>query len=155
MSSSLGMAPVPPGFLKLLSVTFTTFAVFPSWMYLLGGDDDCMLAVPSGTCELHISCWQGSDSCQAIAAATLTLFNYALWFLLKADDFFCSVLPTCYVLHDSRVLGLTLRPSAPVCCCHRVFLDTREAGICARNRALSSFIFPPFGSSFGGTCLVA
>ena len=69
MSSSPGMAPWPPGFLKLFSDTVTTFAVFPSWIYLLGGDDDCMLAVPSGTCELHISCWQGSDSCQAIAAA--------------------------------------------------------------------------------------
>ena len=124
MSSSAGVAPLPPGFHKLLSVTFTTFAVFPSWLNLLGGDDDYMLSVPSGTCELHISCWQGSDSCQAIAAAVLTLFNYALWFLLKADDpffLFClAVLPTCYLLHDSRLLGLTLRPSAPVCCCHRV-----------------------------------
>ena len=31
-----------------------------------------------------------------------------------------AVLPTCYLLHDSRLLGLTLRPSAPVCCCHPV-----------------------------------
>ena len=124
VSSSAGVAPLPPGFHKLLTVTFTTFAVFPSWLNLLGGDDDCMLSVPSGACELHISCWQGSDSCQAIAAAALTLFNYALWFLRKADDpffLFClAVLPTCYLLHDSRHLGLTLRPSAPVCCCHRV-----------------------------------
>ena len=88
-------APVPPGFLKLLSDTVTTFAVFPSWLNLLGGDDDCMLSVPSGTCELHISCWQGSDSCQAIAAEVLTLFNYALWFLLKADDPFFFVLSCC------------------------------------------------------------
>ena len=28
----------------------------------------------------------------------------------------------------SRLLCLTLRPSRPVCCCHRDFLDTREAG---------------------------
>ena len=31
-----------------------------------------------------------------------------------------AVLPTCYLLHDSRLLSLTLRPSAPVCCCHGV-----------------------------------
>ena len=31
-----------------------------------------------------------------------------------------AVFPTCYLLHDSRLFGLTLRPSAPVCCCHRV-----------------------------------
>ena len=31
-----------------------------------------------------------------------------------------AVLPTCYLPHDSRLLGLTLRPSAPVCCCHPV-----------------------------------
>ena len=66
-----------------VSVTVTTFAVFTSWMYLLGGDDNCMLSVPSSTCDLHISCWQGGDICQAIAAATFTLFNYALWFSAK------------------------------------------------------------------------
>ena len=32
-----------------------------------------------------------------------------------------AVLPTSYLLHESRLLGLTLRPSAPVCCCHRLF----------------------------------
>ena len=36
--------------------------------------------------------------------------------------FFCclAVLPTCYLIFDSHLFGLTLRPSAPVCCCHRV-----------------------------------
>ena len=71
MSSSAGVAPLPPGFHKLLSVTFTTLAVFPSWLNLLGGDDDCMFSEPSGTCDLHIGCWQGGDSCQAIATAAL------------------------------------------------------------------------------------
>ena len=78
MLSSAGVAPLPPGFHKLLSVTVTAFAVFPSWMYLLGGDDDCMLSVPSTTCDFHISCWQGGDICHAIAADAFTLFNYAL-----------------------------------------------------------------------------
>ena len=78
MFSSVGVAPLPPGFHKLLSVTVTTVAVLPSWMYLLGGDDNCMLSVPSSTCDHHICCWQGGDICQAIAAAVFTLFNYAL-----------------------------------------------------------------------------
>ena len=46
-----------------------------------------------------------------------------------------AVLPTCYLLHDSRLFGPTLRPSAPVFRCHPVFLDTREAGTCAGSRA--------------------
>ena len=83
MLSSAGVAPLPPVFHKLLSVTVTTFAVFPSWMYLLGGDDNCMLSVPSSTCDLHISCWQVGDICQTMAAAAFTLFNYALWFFAE------------------------------------------------------------------------
>ena len=123
MLSSAGVAPLPPGFHKLLSVTVTTFAVVPSWMCLLGGDDNCMLSVPSRACDLHICCWQRAEICQAIAAAAFTLFNYALQFstkmrmtsLLSSSD----VLTACYLLHDSRLLGPTLRPSAPVCRCHR------------------------------------
>ena len=69
MLSSAGVAPLPPGFHKLLSVTVTTFAVFPSLMYLLGGDDNCMLFVLLASGEI----------CQAIADAAFTLFNSALW----------------------------------------------------------------------------
>ena len=49
------------------------------------------------------------------------LLGYALWFSSKGE---CSpycclvVLPTRCLVDDSRLLGLTLRPSAPVCCCH-------------------------------------
>ena len=78
MLSSAGVAPLPPGFHKLLSDTVTTLAVFPSWMYLLGGDDNCMLSVPSSACDLHTCCWQSGEICQAIAAAAFTLVNYAL-----------------------------------------------------------------------------
>ena len=81
--SSAGVAPLPPGFQKLLSVIVTTFAVFPFWMYLLCGDDNCMLSVPSNTCDPRISCWQSGEICQTIAAAAFTLFNYALWFSAK------------------------------------------------------------------------
>ena len=78
MLSSAGVAPLPPGFLKFLSDTVTVFAVFTSLMYLLGSDDNCMLTVPSSTCDTRICCWQSGEICQATAAAAFTLFNYAL-----------------------------------------------------------------------------
>ena len=45
------------------------------------------------------------------------------------------------LLLDSRLLGLTLRHSAPVFRCHRVFLDMRDAGTCAGRRACFPFSF--------------
>ena len=68
MLSSAGVAPLPPGFHWVLSVTDTTFAVFPSWMYLLGGDDNCMLSVSSSSCDppqLLLAKWRNlpGDSC--------------------------------------------------------------------------------------------
>ena len=51
---------------------------FPSWMYLLGGEDNCMLSVPSSTCGSHKGCWQGGDICQAKDIAAFTLFSYEL-----------------------------------------------------------------------------
>ena len=80
MFSIAGEVPLPPGFHRLLSVTVTTFAVFPSWMYLLGGDDNCKLSLslPSSTCDLRICGWQSGEICQAIADAAFTLFIHAL-----------------------------------------------------------------------------
>ena len=47
------------------------------------------------------------------------------------------------LLHVSRLLGLTLRPSAPVFRCHRENFDTLEVGTCAGSRAwYLSFVFP-------------
>ena len=123
----------PPGFHKLLSVTVTTFAVFPSWMYLLSGDDNCMLSVPSSTCDLHISCCQGGDICQAVAADasthcdTLSVQSCCLANVLPAQRF-----PSSRPDTGSFRSCLFLPPG---------FLDTREAGICARSSALSSFFF--------------
>ena len=46
------------------------------------------------------------------------------------------------LLDVSRLLGLTLRPSAPVFRCHRDISATLEAGTCAGSRALYfSFVF--------------
>ena len=140
MLSSAGVAPLPPGFHKLLSVTVTTFAVFLSWMYLLGGDDNCMLSVPSSTCDLHIG----------------TVVTFARRWLLKllrcstkhcgfppnADDL---LVQSCCLAKVSPVPRFqSSRPdTASFRSCLLLppgFLDTREAGICARSRALSSFI---------------
>ena len=124
MLSSAGVAPLPPGFHRLPSVTVTTFAVFPSWMYLLGGDDNCMLSVSSSTCDPRNCCWQSGEICQAIAddAFYVVQFRTVIFRQMRMISFLSglAVLPTCYLLHDSRLFGLTLRPSTPVCCCHRV-----------------------------------
>ena len=58
---SAGVAPLPSCFHKLLDETVKTFAVFPSWMYLLDGEDNFMLSVPFSTCDLHVSCWQSGE----------------------------------------------------------------------------------------------
>ena len=83
MFSSAGVAPLSPSFHKLFSETVTTFAVFPSWMYLLDGDNNCTLSVPFSTSDLHISFWQSGEICQALAAEAFVLLNYALWFCPK------------------------------------------------------------------------
>ena len=48
-----GVAPLPPCSRKLLDETVKTFAVFPSWMHLLAGEDNCILSVPLSTSDLH------------------------------------------------------------------------------------------------------
>ena len=99
------------GFHKFLSVSVTTFAVFLSWMYLLGGDDNCMLSVPSSTCDPRTCCWQSGEICHAIADAAFTLFNYALWSsincgwslscpdLLSCQRVTCSTIPVLSAWH--------------------------------------------------------
>ena len=94
--SSAGVAPLPPSFHKLLNETVTTFAVFPSWMYLLDGDDNCMLSVPFNTSGLYFSCWQSGENCQAVAAGAFMLLGYTLWFSSKGEcSPYCSVLLSC------------------------------------------------------------
>ena len=96
---------------------------FPSWMYFLDGDDNCMLSVPFSTSDLHFNCWQSGANCHAMAVEVFcdAQLRTVVFSLRRMISFlFClAVLPTC-LLHDSRLFGLALRPSAPVCCCHRV-----------------------------------
>ena len=56
---------------------------FPSWLYILDGEDNCMLSVPLSTSDLHFSCWQRGENCQAVAAGAFMLLGYALWFSSK------------------------------------------------------------------------
>ena len=65
--SSAGVAPLPPCSRKLLDETVKTLAVFPSWLHLLDGEDNCMLSVPLSTSDLHHSCWQSGENCQVVS----------------------------------------------------------------------------------------
>ena len=144
MLSSAGVAPLLPGFHKLLSVTVTTFAVFPSWMYLLGGDDNCMLSVPSQCVwppHLLLAEWRNlpGDSCCSFYVVQLR----TVVFRQNADDlpsvqFWCldSVLPAPW-FPSSRPDTASFRSCLSL---PPGFLDTREAGTCAGSRALSSFL---------------
>ena len=89
----------------------------------LDGEDNCMLSVPSSTSDLHYCCWQSVENCQVVCAVAFTSLCHAFWFSLQGCSLYCfSVfvfLPTRCLLEVSRLIGLTLRPSAPVCCCHR------------------------------------
>ena len=69
---------------------------FPSWMYLLDGDDNCMFSVPFSTSDLHYSCWQSGENCQVVSAGAFTLLCYACWFSSKGGcSPYFSVLLSC------------------------------------------------------------
>ena len=140
--SSAGVAPLPPCSRKLLDETVKTFTVFPSWLYLLDGDDNCMLSVPSGTSDLQSCCWQSGENCQAVSAGTFTLLCYAFWFPLRVAALQCfSVLLSAHAL-SARCFPSFRPDTASIRFCLLLppgFLNTREAGICAGSRAWSSF----------------
>ena len=124
MLSSAGVAPLPPGFLKLLSDTVTIFAVFPSLMDLLGSEVNCMLSVPS--CIRVTSTFAVGRVAKFVRRQLLHLSRCSITHcgLLPIENGLLFALPcylpTCHLFRDSRLLGLTLRPSAPVFRCHWV-----------------------------------
>ena len=143
--SSAGVAPLPPCRRKLQDETVKTFAVFPLWLCLLDGEDNCMLSVPFSTSDFHYSFWQSGANCQAMVAEVsdvtrlrIVVFSQKrmLSFLLCLDVF-------AHALSAPRFPSS--RPdTASIRSCLLLppgFLDTREAGICAGSRALSSFSF--------------
>ena len=81
--SSAGVAPLPPCSRKLPDETVKTFTVFPSWLYLLDGEDKCMLSAPFSTSDLHSCCWQSGENWQVVAAGAFTLLCFAFWFSSK------------------------------------------------------------------------
>ena len=113
---SAGVAPLPPCSRKLLDETIKIFAVFPSWLHLLDGEDNCMLSVPLSTSDLHYSRWQSGG-----------VVHRGFHVVVPRVQIFCEGLLTSFLLSCPRVcqldvsclLGLTLRPSAPVFCCHQ------------------------------------
>ena len=121
---SAGVAPLPPCSRKLLNETVKTFAVFPSWLHLLNGEDNCMLFVPLRTSDLHCSSFQVAKSARwcppglSRCCATHTGFSFkgcSFFFLVVLSRLSCL---RC-LLDVSCLFGLTLRPSAPVLCCHQ------------------------------------
>ena len=101
------------------------------------------------TSDLHYSCWQSCENCQVVSAGAFTLLCHAFWFSLKGcfspcfSFLFClAVLPTCYLFHDSRLFGLTLRPSSPVCSCHRDSLTRGRLAFAQEAVRDSPSLFP-------------
>ena len=82
-----------------------------------------VLSVLLSTNQPHKSRWQGGGICPLLSTGVFTLFCHV--FMASKKMFsppMSLVLLTCSrvcPLDVSRLLGLTLRSSAPVCCCHR------------------------------------
>ena len=99
-------------------------------MYFLDGEDNDMLSVPLSTSDLHLSCWQklpgGGCRCFHVVWLRIVVFFQRRVVSLL----FCLVvLPARCVLDDPRLFGLTLRPSAPVCCCRQDSLACGSPGV--------------------------
>ena len=105
-----------------------------------------MLSVPLSTSDLHYSC-------QVMSTGSFKLFCHAFWFSLKGCSPFFSysfvVLPTRCLLDVSCLLRLTLRPSAPVCSCHRDSLTRGRLAILQEAVRVFCSVFS-IGSARGG-----
>ena len=148
--SSAGVAPLPPCSRKLPDVTVKTFTVFPSWLYLLDGEDNCMLSVPFSTSDLHWRKLPGGVRRGFHVAVLRILVLFEGWLL---SLFFC----LCCLAHalSARCFPSFRPDTASIRSCLLLppgFFDTREAGICARSRAWFSFSFFSFGSARDDVC---
>ena len=122
--------------------TVKTFIVCPSWLCLLDGEDNCMLSVPSSTCDLLISCWQSAKFARRWLVKILRCSTAHCGFFPNADDLF-SVRTCCLA---NVLLAPRFPSSRPDTASIRSFmllppgfLDTRKAGICAGCRACFFF----------------
>ena len=144
MLSSTGVAPLSPGFPKLLSDTVRTFAVSPSWMYLMGSDVNCMLSEPSCTCDPRICCWPSGDICQAMLLLPSRCSSTHCGLPPHTDDLL-SVRFRCLAIVLPAPRFPSFRPdTVSFRSCLSLppgFLSTREAGICAGSRACFPLLF--------------
>ena len=127
-------------------------------MYLLDGEDNCMLSVPFRTSDPHKKAIGKVEKIARWWPPGLSHFLAPLFVLFEGwllSLFFCLVvLPTRCLLDVSRLLGLALRQSAPVSRCHwdsftRGRLALAQEAVCGPP----SLVFL-FGSAPGGVCLV-
>ena len=136
------MATLPPSYHTLLSETATTFAVFPSWMYIPDGDDNYILSVPCNTSDLHFGCWQSGANCQAMVADAFLRFSATHCGFLA--------LSLCLAHALSALRFPSFRPdNASFRSCLLLppgFLGTRDPGIFAGSRAWSSSSSSSFSS---------
>ena len=131
------MAPFPTCFCNTLDEAVKAFAFLPRAIHLLGCDDRCTLSVPSSTNDLDNSRWQSGGIAQVLSTGAFTLFCHVFDGIMGSSlsvracllpphvrksvlfSFFVTfVLLSCSrvgLLDVSRLLGLTLRYSAPVC----------------------------------------
>ena len=75
-------------------------------------------------------------------------------FLSLSVPFVLLSCPRVCLLDASRLLGLTLRPSAPVCCCHRDSLTRGRLAIVQEAVRVFSFSVFSIGSARDGMFLV-
>ena len=94
-SKSAGVAPLPPCSRKLLDETVKTFAVFPSWLHLLDGEDNCMLSVPLSTSDLHYSRWQSGVIYQGLSTGAFALLCHVLLTSLMVFSYSFSFVGCC------------------------------------------------------------
>ena len=131
----------------------------PRAKLLLDCDDRCMLSVPSSTNDLNNSRWQSGEICQVFSIGAFTLFCHVYDVTMDSSlsvhacllpphvrkhvlssSFVILVLLSCSrvcLLDVSRLLGLTLRHSAPVCCCHRDSLTRWRLAFAQGSRVIS------------------
>ena len=130
---------------------------FPSWMYLLDGDDNCMLSMPFSTSDLHFAVGRVAKIARRWLPELLCYLATHCGFLLKTSALLSAL--SCCLAH---ALSTPRFPSfwpdtASFRSCLLLppgFLGTREAGICAGSRAWSSFSFSSICSAHDGMCPV-
>ena len=105
-----------------------------------------MLSVPLSTSDLHCSRCKSGGICKVLSTGAFTLFCHDFHGFNEGLLSFLSCPRVC-LLDVSRLLGLTLRPSAPVCCCHRDSLTRGKLAVVQDAVCVLFFSVFSFGSA--------